>query len=191
MAPFVESAEAPLSPPEDLDLGGLEVVVAAHLTHESERRPWPQRGRTVCEVPRRCSPPRSTAIPQEPSAGWRRGWRVGSSNNLAWRLDWLDRSINPLDGLEIGRATIGHGAATHAITVEESEPGCVLLAVPIAQSQELSWPPSASSCRACGEARRAWWQPFRSPPGVSESGRQCFDGRRPGNCRSAPLAFPF
>lgn len=29
---------------------------------------------------------------------------------LAWRLGWLDRSIDPLDGLEIGRANVLHGA---------------------------------------------------------------------------------
>ena len=40
---------------------------------------------------------------------------LAALRNLAWRLDWLDRSINPLDGLEIGRATIRHGATTHYV----------------------------------------------------------------------------
>ena len=34
---------------------------------------------------------------------------------LAWRLGWLDRSIDPLDGLEIGRSTVLHGATTHYV----------------------------------------------------------------------------
>jgi len=40
---------------------------------------------------------------------------LAALRNLAWRLDWLDRSINPLDGLEIGRATIRHGATIHYV----------------------------------------------------------------------------
>ena len=34
---------------------------------------------------------------------------------LAWRLGWLDRSIDPLDGLEIGRSTVLQGATTHFV----------------------------------------------------------------------------
>ena len=35
--------------------------------------------------------------------------------NLAWRLGWLDRSVDPLDGLEIGRATVLHGATSNYV----------------------------------------------------------------------------
>ena len=34
---------------------------------------------------------------------------------LAWRLGWLDRSIDPLDGLEIGRSTVLQGATTQYV----------------------------------------------------------------------------
>lgn len=34
---------------------------------------------------------------------------------LAWRLGWLDRSIDPLDGLEIGRASVLHGATARYV----------------------------------------------------------------------------
>jgi hypothetical protein len=34
---------------------------------------------------------------------------------LAWRLGWLDRSIDPLDGLEIGRANVLHGATAQYV----------------------------------------------------------------------------
>jgi hypothetical protein len=34
---------------------------------------------------------------------------------LAWRLGWLDRSIDPLDGLETGRATVHHGATAQYV----------------------------------------------------------------------------
>ncbi|WP_211754603.1 hypothetical protein [Nocardioides gansuensis] len=40
---------------------------------------------------------------------------LAALRNLAWRLDWLDRRIDPLDGLEIGRASILHGATAHYI----------------------------------------------------------------------------
>lgn len=40
---------------------------------------------------------------------------LAALRNLAWRLDWLDGSIDPLDGLEIGRATVLHGATTHYV----------------------------------------------------------------------------
>ncbi len=35
---------------------------------------------------------------------------LAAMRKLAWRLGWLDRSIDPLDGLEIGRANTLHGA---------------------------------------------------------------------------------
>ena len=31
--------------------------------------------------------------------------QLAAMRKLAWRLGWLDRSIDPLDGLEIGRPT--------------------------------------------------------------------------------------
>ena len=34
---------------------------------------------------------------------------------LAWRLGWLDRSVDPLDGLEIGRAEVLHGATAQYV----------------------------------------------------------------------------
>ena len=37
---------------------------------------------------------------------------LGAMRKLAWRLGWLDRSIDPLDGLEIGRSTVLQGATT-------------------------------------------------------------------------------
>ena len=40
---------------------------------------------------------------------------MASMRKLAWRLGWLDRSIDPLDGLEIGRSTVLHGATTHYV----------------------------------------------------------------------------
>ncbi|HET7385494.1 MAG TPA: hypothetical protein VFJ19_02370 [Nocardioidaceae bacterium] len=36
--------------------------------------------------------------------------QLAAMRKLAWRLGWLDRSIDPLDGLEIGRANVLHGA---------------------------------------------------------------------------------
>ncbi len=40
---------------------------------------------------------------------------MAAMRKLAWRLGWLDRSIDPLDGLEIGRSTVLHGATTQYI----------------------------------------------------------------------------
>jgi len=40
---------------------------------------------------------------------------LAAMRKLAWRLGWLDRSIDPLDGLEIGRSTVLHGATTHYV----------------------------------------------------------------------------
>lgn len=34
---------------------------------------------------------------------------------LAWRLGWLHRSIDPLDGLKIGRTTVLHGATAQYV----------------------------------------------------------------------------
>lgn len=36
--------------------------------------------------------------------------QLAAMRKLAWRLGWLDRSIDPLDGLEIGRTTVHLGA---------------------------------------------------------------------------------
>ncbi len=36
--------------------------------------------------------------------------QLAAMRKLAWRLGWLDRSIDPLDGLSIGRATMQSGA---------------------------------------------------------------------------------
>lgn len=41
--------------------------------------------------------------------------QLAGMRKLAWRLGWLDRSIDPLEGLEIGRATVFHGATTHYV----------------------------------------------------------------------------
>lgn len=40
---------------------------------------------------------------------------LGAMRKLAWRLGWLDRSIDPLDGLDIGRSTVLQGATTHYV----------------------------------------------------------------------------
>ncbi|TYL50035.1 tyrosine-type recombinase/integrase [Nocardioides sp. BGMRC 2183] len=40
---------------------------------------------------------------------------MAAMRKLAWRLGWLDRSIDPVDGLEIGRSTVLHGATTHYV----------------------------------------------------------------------------
>ena len=40
---------------------------------------------------------------------------MAAMRKLAWRLEWLDRSIDPLDGLEIGRATTLQGASTQYV----------------------------------------------------------------------------
>ncbi|MFN8194306.1 MAG: hypothetical protein U0R80_08500, partial [Nocardioidaceae bacterium] len=41
--------------------------------------------------------------------------QLSAMRKLAWRLGWLDRSIDPLDGLEIGRANVLHGATAHYV----------------------------------------------------------------------------
>lgn len=41
--------------------------------------------------------------------------QLSAMRKLAWRLGWLDRSIDPLDGLEIGRATVHHGATAQYV----------------------------------------------------------------------------
>jgi hypothetical protein len=40
---------------------------------------------------------------------------MAAMRKLAWRLGWLDRSIDPLDGLEIGRAPVLQGATAHYV----------------------------------------------------------------------------
>ncbi|MGH3496192.1 MAG: hypothetical protein ACRDP1_01840 [Nocardioidaceae bacterium] len=40
---------------------------------------------------------------------------MAAMRKLAWRLGWLDRSVDPLDGLEIGKATVLQGATTHYV----------------------------------------------------------------------------
>ncbi len=41
--------------------------------------------------------------------------QLAAMRKLAWRLGWLDRSIDPLDGLEIGRADVLHGATAQYV----------------------------------------------------------------------------
>jgi hypothetical protein len=41
--------------------------------------------------------------------------QLAALRKLAWRLGWLDRSIDPLDGLEIGRANVLHGATAQYV----------------------------------------------------------------------------
>lgn len=41
--------------------------------------------------------------------------QLAAMRKLAWRLGWLDRSVDPLDGLEIGRATVLHGATAQYV----------------------------------------------------------------------------
>ncbi|WP_235532569.1 hypothetical protein [Nocardioides sp. Root140] len=41
--------------------------------------------------------------------------QLAAMRKLAWRLGWLDRSVDPLDGLEIGRANILHGATAQYV----------------------------------------------------------------------------
>ncbi len=41
--------------------------------------------------------------------------QLAAMRKLAWRLGWLDRSIDPLDGLEIGRANVHHGATAQYV----------------------------------------------------------------------------
>lgn len=40
---------------------------------------------------------------------------MAAMRKLAWRLGWLDRSIDPLDGLEVGRSTVLQGATTQYV----------------------------------------------------------------------------
>jgi hypothetical protein len=40
---------------------------------------------------------------------------MAAMRKLAWRLGWLDRTIDPLDGLEIGRSTVLQDATTHYV----------------------------------------------------------------------------
>ncbi|MFT4286060.1 hypothetical protein [Nocardioides sp.] len=41
--------------------------------------------------------------------------QLAAMRKLAWRLSWLDRSIDPLDGLEIGKANVLHGATAQYV----------------------------------------------------------------------------
>jgi hypothetical protein len=41
--------------------------------------------------------------------------QLAAMRKLAWRLGWLDRSVDPLDGLEIARQPVLHGTSTHYI----------------------------------------------------------------------------
>jgi integrase len=41
--------------------------------------------------------------------------QLAAMRKLAWRLGWLDRSIDPLDGLEIARANMLHGATAQYV----------------------------------------------------------------------------
>ncbi|MEP6814344.1 MAG: hypothetical protein ABI873_02195 [Marmoricola sp.] len=41
--------------------------------------------------------------------------QLAAMRKLAWRLGWLDRSVDPLDGLEIGRANILPGATAQYV----------------------------------------------------------------------------
>jgi hypothetical protein len=41
--------------------------------------------------------------------------QLSAMRKLAWRLGWLDRSIDPLDGLSIGRAPVHHGATAQYV----------------------------------------------------------------------------
>jgi len=41
--------------------------------------------------------------------------QLAAMRKLAWRLSWLDRSIDPLDGLEIGRTNVLHGATAQYV----------------------------------------------------------------------------
>jgi hypothetical protein len=41
--------------------------------------------------------------------------QLAAMRKLAWRLGWLDRSIDPLDGLSIGRANVLHGATAQYV----------------------------------------------------------------------------
>ena len=41
--------------------------------------------------------------------------QLAAMRKLAWRLGWLDRSVDPLDGLEIGRANVLYGATAQYV----------------------------------------------------------------------------
>jgi hypothetical protein len=41
--------------------------------------------------------------------------QLSALRKLAWRLGWLDRSVDPLDGLEIGRANVLHDATAQYV----------------------------------------------------------------------------
>lgn len=41
--------------------------------------------------------------------------KLAAMRKLAWRLGWLDRSIDPLDGLETGRANVLHGVTAQYV----------------------------------------------------------------------------
>ncbi|MGI9092904.1 MAG: hypothetical protein ACR2FF_05580 [Mycobacteriales bacterium] len=41
--------------------------------------------------------------------------QLAAMRKLAWRLGWLDRSVDPLDGLELARHTALHGAGTQYV----------------------------------------------------------------------------
>jgi len=41
--------------------------------------------------------------------------QLAAMRKLAWRLGWLDRSIDPLDGLSIGRANVLHGTTAQYV----------------------------------------------------------------------------
>ncbi|WP_341359592.1 hypothetical protein V5H98_18045 [Georgenia sp. M64] len=41
--------------------------------------------------------------------------QLAAMRKLAWRLGWLDRSFDPLDGLEIARANVLHGATAQYV----------------------------------------------------------------------------
>jgi hypothetical protein len=40
---------------------------------------------------------------------------MAAMRKLAWRLGWLDRSVDPLDGLELGRTAVLHGATAQFV----------------------------------------------------------------------------
>lgn len=40
---------------------------------------------------------------------------LAAMRKLAWRLEWLDRRFDPLDGLELGRAAVFQGATTQYV----------------------------------------------------------------------------
>ena len=40
---------------------------------------------------------------------------MAAMRKLAWRLEWLDRSVDPLEGLELGRSSVLQGASSHYV----------------------------------------------------------------------------